>query len=104
MVNKVYSNRISEYAHENGGRVLLLFLLFCLAIYEFLTAGLPLFAIICLLPILFIFIYFTFSRRMFAFWALIIVNYFTQMKGVLLIPIPLSLPNEILQLLLLVME
>lgn len=104
MVNKVYSNRISEYAHENGGRVLLLFLLFCLAIYEFLTAGLPLFAIICLLPILFIFIYFTFSRRMFAFWALIIVNYFTQMKGVLLIPIPLSLPNEILQLLLLALS
>ena len=54
MVNKVYSGRISEFAHENGGRVLLLFLLFCLAIYEFITAGLPVFAIICILPILFI--------------------------------------------------
>ena len=92
------------YSRKNGGRVLLLFLLFCLAIYEFITAGLPVFAIICILPILFIFIYFTFSRRMFAFWALIIVNYFTQMKGVLLIPIPLSLPNELLQLLLLALS
>ena len=34
----------------NGGRVALLFLLFLLAIYEFVTAGFPVFAIICLLP------------------------------------------------------
>jgi len=101
MVNKVYSNRISEYAHENGGRVLLLFLLFCLAIYEFLTAGLTALAIVCMLPLVVLFSYFTFKWRTTAFWTLIIVNYFVQMKGVFFLPIPISLPNELLQLLLL---
>jgi hypothetical protein len=101
MVKNVYSNRISEYAHENGGRVLLLFLLFCLAIYEFLTAGLPALAAICILPFIIIFLYLTFNWRTSAFWTLIIVNYFVQMKGVFFLPIPISLPNEMLQILLL---
>ena len=43
---RVYSNRLSEYAGENGGRVILLFLLFALAIYEFVNAGFGIFAII----------------------------------------------------------
>lgn len=90
----------TTYAHENGGRVLLLFLLFCLAIYEFITAGFPTFAIVCLLPLVILFIYVTFKWRMFAFWVLILINYFVQMKGFPL-PGPMSLPNEMLQLLLL---
>ena len=100
MINKVYSNRISGYAHENGGKVLLLLLLFCLAIYTFLTSGFPIFAIICTLPIIVLFIYITFKWRMFAFWTLIVINHFLQMKGFTL-PVPMSLPNEALQLLLL---
>ena len=100
MVNRVYSNRLSEYAHENGGRVLLLFLLFCLAIHQLLTAGLPTFAIICILPLVVLFIYFTFKWRMFSFWTLVLINYFVQMKGFPL-PVPMSLPNEMLELLLL---
>ena len=101
MVNKVYSNRISEYAHENGGRVLLLFLLFMIALYQLATTGLPFFSIICLIPIIVIFIHFTFKWRMFVFWILIIVNYFLQMKDIPL-PVPTSLPNELLQILLLI--
>ena len=100
MVNKVYSNRISEYAHENGGRVLLLFLLFCLALYEFLTQCLPALAIICLIPLVLVLIYTTFKWRLSSFWLLIFFNYFTQMKGFFFLPVPLSLPNELLQLLL----
>lgn len=100
MANRVYSNRLSEYAHENGGRVLILILLFCLAIYELLTAGLPVFAIICFLPLVVIFIYLTFKGRMMAFWTLIVVNYFIQFKSIP-IPVPISLPNEILEILLL---
>jgi hypothetical protein len=42
----------STYAKENGGRVLLLFLLFLLALYELCTAGISAFAVICLLPVL----------------------------------------------------
>ena len=102
MLKKVYSNRISEYTHENGGRVILLFLLFLLAIYEFLHSGYSTFAIICISPILVIAIFTLFKWRMSAFWALIIINYFLQMKDVSL-PVPLSIPNEMLQLTLLAM-
>ena len=100
MANRVYSNRISEFAHENGGRVILLFLLFGLALYEFLTIGLPAFAIVCLLPFVVLFVYLAFKGRMFTFWILIIINHFIQMKDFPL-PVPASVPNELLQLLLL---
>ena len=90
----------ATYTHENGGRVLLLFLLFCLAIYQFVTAGLPAFAIVCLLPFVVLFIYASFKWKMFTFWVLILVNYFIQMQG-LTLPGPKSLYNEILQIILL---
>lgn len=90
----------TTYAHENGGRVLLLFLLFLLAIYSFITAGFPTFAIVCLIPVVVIFIYVAFTWRMTTFWTLIFVNYFIQMHG-LIVPGPMSLYNEVLQLILL---
>lgn len=96
----VGSKILSEYSHENGGRVLLLFLLFLLAIYEFSTAGFSAFAIICCLPLLVLFIYAAFTWRMFTFWTLVVVNYFLQMKDVHL-PIPISATNELLQIILL---
>ena len=89
MVNKVYSNRISEYAHENGGRVLLLFLLFFLAIYQFISSGLSSLAILCVSPLIVLFVYLAFKLKMLTFWALIVINYFIQMKDVSL-PIPTS--------------
>ena len=103
MVNKVYSNRISEYTHENGGRVLLLFLLFLLAIYELTNSGLALYTIICITPLIVISVYTIFRWRTAAFWALIIINYFLQMKDSP-IPsgggIPMSIYDELLELLL----
>lgn len=99
-MTRVYSNRLSEYSHENGGRVLLLFLLFLLSIYELVTAGFSAFATICILPILVLFVYAVFRWRMFAFWLLITINYFLTMKDIRL-PVPTSLPNEMLELLLL---
>ena len=97
---RVYSNRLSEYTHENGGRVLLLFLLFLLALYELGTAGFPAFAIVCGLPFVLLYIYVAFKWRMFTFWTLIIINYLIQMKD-LSLPVPMSLPNEMLQIILL---
>ena len=97
---RVYSNRLSEYTHENGGRVLLLFLLFLLALYELGTAGFPAFAIVCSLPFVILYIYVAFKWRMFTFWTLIIINYLIQMKD-LSLPVPMSLPNEMLQIILL---
>ena len=94
------TNHVVAYSRENGGRVLILFLLFFLAMYQFVTAGFPAFAIICVLPFIVLFGYWTFKYRMFAFWTLIIVNYFLQFK-VITLSIPMSLPNEMLQILLL---
>jgi hypothetical protein len=90
----------STYAKENGGRVLLLFLLFLLALYELCTAGISAFAVICLLPVLVILVVSTFEHRMFLFWTLTVFNYLAQLKGMNL-PIPTSLPNELLEMLLL---
>ncbi len=95
------TNHVVAYSRENGGRVLILFLLFFLAIYQFITAGFPVFAIICFLPFVVLFVYWAFKFRMFAFWSLIIVNYFIQFHSLPEIPIPMSLPNEMLQILLL---
>ena len=83
-----------------GGRVILLFLLFLLALYELVTAGFTAFAIICILPIGVLFVVTSFNQRMFTFWALCTINYFIQLKD-LTLPIPMSLPNEMLELLLL---
>ena len=103
MVNKVYSNRISEYAHENGGRVIILFLLFLLAIYEFLHSGLNTFAIICISPIIILIGFSIFKWKMAAFWGLIVANYFVSFKNVnIYIPVPLSLVDEAIELLLIV--
>lgn len=92
-------NSIFNYTTENRGRVLLLFLLFLLAIYEFVTVGISNFAIICILPFVVLYIYVIFRWRMFTFWTLIVVNYFLQMKDIKL-PVPMSLPTEMLELIL----
>lgn len=97
---RIYSKGLSEYSRENGGRVLLLFLLFLLAIYEFVTAGFSTFAIVCALPLVILYIYVAFTWRMFTFWTLIIVNYFLQMKDIR-IPVPMSLVDEVIELILL---
>lgn len=98
MVNKVYSNRISEYAHENGGRAIILFLLFLLELYVFVNSGLSAFAIACISPIIIFACYSIFKWEMAAFWGLIISNYFVPFKNII-IPIPLSLIDEAIEIL-----
>ena len=90
---------IFNYTTENRGRVLLLFLLFLLAIYEFVTAGFTTFAIICISPILLLFVLAVFRWRMLAFWMLIFANWFIQFKNINW-HVPLSLVDEMLELLL----
>jgi len=94
----------ATYKQETGGRALLLFLLFGLAIYEFITAGFSAFAIVCSSPILFVFAFFAFKYRMFTFWTLLIANSFVMffsMQGMLPSGIPASLYNELLEIILL---
>ena len=97
---KFYSNRFAEFTNENGGRVLLLFLLFLLAIYEFIHAGYSAFSVVCISPVLIIAVYATFKWKMAAFWALIVINYFIMQKDCPLRGVPVSLWDEMLELLL----
>ena len=92
------------YANEHGGRALLLFLLFGLAIYLFINSGFPLFAVVCISPLLIIAVYVLFSYQTTAFWALIFINYFVHFfdkQRLLPSGIPMSLYNEMLEILLL---
>ncbi|WP_294746724.1 O-antigen ligase family protein [uncultured Prevotella sp.] len=84
-----------------GGRVSLLFLLFILAIYQFIFSGFNAFAIICSIPLIILLIIVAFKYRMLAFWALILVNYIVQWKDFPSLNIPASLYNELLEIILL---
>ena len=70
-----------------------------LAIYQFVNAGFPAFAIVCISPLLVFAVYILFKWRMSAFWALIFFNYFIQMHDFPAI-IPISLWNESLEIIL----
>jgi len=96
MVNKA----VRLYAKENGGRVSLLFLLFFLAIYQLVASGFTAFAATCMVPVIIIAIVFAFHNSIVYFWILFAVNYIIQMKNISL-PIPMSLPNEMLEMILL---
>lgn len=92
---------VRSYAHEHGGRVVLLFLLFLLAIYNFITAGFNSFAIVCVLPLIVLFAYIAFKWSYIVFWTLIIVNYniqFFSFNQWLPGAIPLSAYNELLEI------
>lgn len=92
------------YAKDNGGRVVVLFLLFLHALYEFYSAGFTAFAIVCLLPVLGLLVAGTFSHGMFLFWVLIGINYIIQWHSLTLPQgIPMSLYNEMIEILLLFM-
>ncbi len=97
MANKA----IKLYAKENGGRVILLFLLFLLALYQLITAGLPAFAFICFIPVLVFGVLISFRHEMFLFWALFAINYTLMMRDFPHTGLPISVHNELLELALL---
>ena len=98
------NHALRTYAKDNGGRVSLLLLLFLLAIYEFITAGFPAFAVICAIPLLILLVITSFRYRMFLFWALIIINYFISWRHCPLNSfLPTSVYNELIEIVLLVM-
>ncbi|MBR4920157.1 MAG: O-antigen ligase family protein [Prevotella sp.] len=97
------TNNVLTYANEYRGRALLLFLLFSLAIYQFINAGFSAFAMICMSPFIVLAVYAAFTWKMLAFWALFAINYtvmFFSKQHLLPNGIPISLYNEMLELLL----
>ncbi len=95
-----------SYAQKNGGRVILLFLLFLLAIYQFVHAGFSAFAIVCTLPIVALAVIIAFRYPLVIFWALMFFNYIVQWNSSPIpLPrgVPISLYNEGLELILIAM-
>ena len=89
------------YASEHGGRVLLLILLFLLALYQFIHAGFPAFAVTCAIPIIILAIITAFHYQMLTFWLLIVINYILQWHNIKLPSgIPVSMYNEMLEIIL----
>jgi len=91
---------VRTYTQEHGGRAVILFLLFLLAIYLMVTAGFTAFAIVCMIPIIIIAVISGFHYRLLTFWALIILNYFLQWKNFPTLGIPMSLYNEMFEIIL----
>lgn len=93
-----------SYAQDNGGRVAILFLLFLLALYNFYSAGFSGFATICAIPIIILVIIAAFRQRMLMFWGLIFINYIIQWHNITLPRgIPISLYNEIVEIILIML-
>lgn len=99
-MNNILS-QTKRYTSENGGRVMILFLLFAISIVSFASYGLPTFAIVCFIPLMLILTALTFKYKMFLFCFLMIVNFFIMFanrEGLLFLPV--SLHAELLEVLL----
>jgi hypothetical protein len=100
MANTAYRS----YAQDNGGRVLVLFLLFLLALYQFYSAGFSRFAIVCVIPVLVLAVITAFHYKMLTCWILIVVNYIVQWHSVPLPSgIPMSIYNEMIEIVLIML-
>ena len=78
----------------------LLLLLFALAIYMLYTSGFSSFALVCMAPLFFLVLVMALEYRMFVFWVLMLVNFFVQWKNFPSTGLPLSIYNEMIELLL----
>lgn len=95
------TNAFITYSRNNGGRVLLLFLLFLLSLYSLVTSGIQGMAMVAAIPFVILYVYIAFSYKMFTFWVLFLINYFVMfLAKENMMPLPASLPNELLELVL----
>lgn len=97
----VNSNSYKTFSPESGGRAAMLFLLFLIAMYSMYTSGIAGLAIICMLPAMVIGCYLVMKYEMLLFYLLMIVNYFLHYVARCgHLPLPMSIPNEMLELML----
>lgn len=95
-----YNGQTAEYT---GGRVAILLLLFGIAIFQLINSGFTAFAIVCIIPVMILAAMLTLSKGMNVFWILLLVNYVLQWHSMPEWPVPMSIPNEMLEVLLLAM-
>ena len=90
-MNNSLSQRFADYKSQAGGRVLILFLLFILALYEFYNMGIVGYALVCMIPLSLCFLIVSFQHKMALFWFIFVVNY--TIMGItryFYIPIPIT--------------
>ena len=101
-MNNSLSQRFADYKSQAGGRVLILFLLFLLALYEFYSMGITGYALVCMIPLSIAFILFSFQHKMMVFWYVFIINYTVMgLTRYYYIPIPVTVLTVIPQIFLL---
>lgn len=90
------------FTQESGGRAGILFLLFLIAMYSMYTSGIAGLAIVSMIPVMVIGCYLVMKYDMFLFYILLVVNYFLHFinRYGYMPPIPMSLPNELIELML----
>ena len=94
-------NNKTVYSRGNGGRAILLFLLFSIAILNFLSSGYSAFVAVMCIPAIALVGYFLFSRKMAMFYTLFIVNTIIMfIERHFHLPVPVSLINELFELML----
>lgn len=94
-------NNKTVYSRRNGGRAILLFLLFSIAILNFLSSGYSAFVAVMCIPAIALVGYFLFSRKMAMFYTLFIVNTIIMfIERHFHLPVPVSLINELFELML----
>ena len=94
-------NNKTVYSRGNGGRAILLFLLFSIAILNFLSSEYSAFVAVMCIPAIALVGYFLFSRKMAMFYTLFIVNTIIMfIERHFHLPVPVSLINELFELML----
>lgn len=61
-----------------GGRVIVLFLLFLFALYQFYSMGITVYAAICLFPAIILFVFLALKHQNALFWYIFTINYFVM--------------------------
>src|SRR5574344_2951157 len=98
------ADHIPSLKETGGGRTILLFLLFILSIYTMITSGMVAWGAIMMVPLFIIVGIILVSKRDYIFFLLLFVNYFISAfarEGY--IPIPISLLNELIEIMLIFM-
>lgn len=71
----------TTYGNKIGGRVIVLFLLFLLALFQFYKMGLTGFAAVCMIPALGLFLFLAIKHQNALFWFIFAMNYFVMGLG-----------------------
>ena len=92
---------VTAYSKGNGGRAILLFLLFSIAILNFMSSGYSAFVAVICIPAIALVGYFLFSKKMAMFYTLFIVNTIIMfIERHFHLPVPVSMINELFELML----